>query len=231
MSTAMWIDFLLVIVFVACVWMGRAQRNLQRHFRAAGQPCRADWLAVADAAPGRLYGPADSAFFERGVVSRAAESLGLTELLSSPVVEETRTGFAELLQALGVPETLWENLTASAQTTRYLRVSAAAGQALAEQLAPVITFVVLFLVIQLAVRIVCSLLSLDLPILRSVNKLGGALLGAVTGLCMVAVLCWGIMRFSPAEEIGFLNQPALLESRIGGTVCGLLGLERSAPDV
>ena len=89
----------------------------------------------------------------------------------------------------------------------------------------------LLVVIQLAVRIVCSLLSLDLPILRSVNKLGGALLGAVTGLCMVAVLCWGIMRFSPAEEVGFLNQPALLESRIGGTVCGLLGLERSAPDV
>ena len=45
-----------------------------------------------------------------------------------------------------------------------------------------LTFVVLFLAIQLAVRIVCSLLSLDIPILRSVNRLGGALLGALTGL-------------------------------------------------
>ena len=229
MSTSMWIDFLLVIVFVACVWMA-ARRGIFNAISGllgslAGLIGSLLLTPRLEGFTARLIRP-----FLSGVVSRAAESLGLTELLSSPVVEETRTGFAELLQALGVPETLWENLTASAQTAGE-QISAAAGQALAEQLAPVITFVVLFLVIQLAVRIVCSLLSLDLPILRSVNKLGGALLGAVTGLCMVAVLCWGIMRFSPAEEVGFLNQPALLESRIGGTVCGLLGLERSAPDV
>lgn len=224
----MWIDLLLIIVFVACVWMA-ARRGI---FNAISGLLG----SLAGLIGALLLTPRLQMFtvrlirpFLNGIVKNAAESLGLTDLLASPVAEETRTGFAELLQALGVPQDLWDGLTASAQTAGD-QISAAAGQALAEQLAPVITFVVLFLAIQLGVRILCSLLSLDLPILRSVNKLGGALLGAVTGLCMVAALCWGIMRFAPAEKVGFLNQPALLESRVGGTVCGLLGLEQTQPD-
>lgn len=222
MSTAMWIDFLLVIVFVACVWMA-ARRGI---FNALSGLLG----SVAGLLGALLLTPRLSGFTARlirpflgGMVRRAADSIGLTELLPSSVVEDTRAGFASLLQALSVPEDLWDGLAASAQAAGE-QIADAAGQALAEQLAPVLTFVVLFLAIQLAVRIVCSLLSLDIPILRSVNRLGGALLGALTGLCMVAALCWGIMRFSPAERVGFLNQPALLESRVGGTVCGLLGL-------
>lgn len=225
----MWIDLLLIIVFVTCVWMA-ARRGI---FNAVSGLLG----SLAGLIGAFLLTPRLQVFtvrlirpFLNGVVRRAAESLELTDLLSSPVADETRDGFAALLQGLSVPQKLWDGLAASAQTAGE-QVLDAAGKALAEQLAPVITFVVLFLAIQLGVRILCSLLSLDLPILRSVNKLGGALLGAVTGLCMVAVLCWGIMRFSPAERIGLLNQPELLESRVGGTVCGLLGLEQTQPDV
>ncbi len=221
MNASMLIDFLLIVVFVACVWAA-ARRGI---FSAvSGLLGSLAGLIGAVLLTPRLEGFAVRILrpFLGGMVKRAAEAAGLTGLLSSPVAEETRSGFLELLRALRVPEGAWDTLTAGAQSAGET-VSSAAGQAMAEQLAPVAAFVVLFLGIQLAVRVLCSVLSLDIPLLRSVNKLGGALLGAVTGLCMVVALCWGAMRFAPGEEVGLLNRPALEQSRIGGAVCGFFG--------
>ena len=223
MTGPMFIDLFLIIVFVACVWVAARKGIWGALSGVAGSLAgligafiltpKLTFLTIKGITP-----------FLGGMVRRAAESVGLDGLLESPVVTETRQGLMDLLAALGVPPDSWEGLASGGESAGE-HISAVAGQALAEQLAPVITFIVLFLLIQLAVRIVCSLLSLDLPLLRSVNRLGGILLGAVAGLCMVLALCWGVMRFAPEEDVGLVSCPAMTQSRIGGAIVGFLGFE------
>ncbi len=227
MNAAMFIDLLLIIVFVACVWVAARRGIINAVSGLLGS--LAGLIGALLLTPRLMFITVRAIRpFLSGMVRRAAEAAGLGQLLSSPVVEETKNGLLEILKALGVPESSWEPLAAGAQSAGD-KISDVAGQALAEQLAPVVTFIVLFLLIQLAVRLICSVLNLNIPLLRSVNKLGGALLGAVTGLCMVVALCWGAVRFAPQEKVGFLNRPALEQSRIGGAVCRVFNLGGDSP--
>ncbi len=223
MTAPMFIDLFLIIIFVACVWMAARKGIWGALSGIAGSLAGliGAWILTPKLTFLTIKGITP---FLGGMVRRAAESVGLDGLLESPIVTETRQGLMDLLAALGVPSDAWEVLAAGGESAGE-HISAVAGQALAEQIAPVITFIVLFLLIQLAVRLVCSLLSLDLPILRSVNRLGGMLLGVVTGLCMVVALCWGVMRFAPGEDVGLISRPAMTQSRVGGAVVGFFGFE------
>lgn len=227
MNASMAIDFGLIVVFVACVWLA-ARRGI---FNAvSGIVGSVAGLVGALLLTPRLEGLTAGLLrpFVGGMVKRAAQSAGLEGILSSSVAEDTLEGFSQLLDALGVPSGAQSAAVSGAQSAGQ-SLSDAAAQALSAQLAPVVTFVALFLILQLAVRIVCSLLSLNIPLLRSVNRLGGALLGAAAGAVMVSVLCWGIMRYAPMERTGLLNRPALLESRVGGAVCSFFHFDGQEP--
>lgn len=157
----------------------------------------------------------------RRTVEKAAEKSGVDSLLSSEMTQDVIAGFQSLLQALGLSEKAGE-VTAAAQEAGSTMADAAAG-ALAGQIAPVVTFILLFILIKLAVSIILNILSLDIPVLRTINKGLGALLGACSGLVIVLVLCWGIARFASPLDVGVITRPMLEQSMIGGAYLRLLG--------
>lgn len=97
-------------------------------------------------------------------------------------------------------------------------LAASLAEAAADAIAPVVAFILLFIVIKLVVYLVCRLLSVNLPLLREINKLGGMILGLGSGLLMVILLCWGVVIFAPQESVGFFSMQTLYDSIIGGFI-------------
>lgn len=97
----------------------------------------------------------------------------------------------------------------------------ALAQALTQSLAPILAFLLLFLAVKLAIKLLCALLDLEIPLLSSLNRLAGGLLGALAGGLLVLVLCWAVLRFAPEEPVGLLSQPCLRESLLGGLIARL----------
>ncbi len=110
-------------------------------------------------------------------------------------------------------------------------LSATSGQQLVEQIsayiadmiAPVLAFIAIFFVVKLAVTVVCNILSFDIPVLRTLNKMAGAILGAISGLVLIFALCWGILHFAPesGDQLN-LSRQALRDSVIGGTIASII---------
>lgn len=88
-------------------------------------------------------------------------------------------------------------------------------------IAPVIAFILLFIAIKILVSLLCKLLSANIPIIRTLNKMGGFILGCVSAILIVVLLCWGIIIFAPEESVGFFSVQTLKDSIIGGFVAGL----------
>ena len=97
----------------------------------------------------------------------------------------------------------------------------ALAQALTASLAPIVAFLLIFAVTKLFLQLLCALLDWDIPIISGLNRMAGGLLGAVAGCVTVVALCWAVMRFAPAENLGLLSQPCLLESFTGGFLAPL----------
>lgn len=90
-----------------------------------------------------------------------------------------------------------------------------------EKLAPILAFIGIFLAAKLAVWLVCTLLSMDIPILSTINRILGGLIGGVSGILILLALCWGIWRFAPNFNIPVLSREALAKSMIGSYFCRL----------
>ncbi len=80
--------------------------------------------------------------------------------------------------------------------------------------APIITFLLLFILIKLAVRLLCSFLSLDIPVLAQLNSMAGGAIGLAGGLLTVALVCAGIVHFGGAGDL--VTLAVLEQSAIGG---------------
>ena len=93
----------------------------------------------------------------------------------------------------------------------------------AEAVGPVVAFMLLFTAIKLLVSLICRLLSANIPLIREVNALGGGVLGIMSGLLTVALICWGIGLFAPAESVGFFSINTLYTSYIGRFFAILFG--------
>ena len=129
----------------------------------------------------------------------------------------------ELLEHLSLPASLADGWKDKAESARQALAESVTDRVTA-LIAPAVTFVVIFLAVKLAVWLLSRLLSADVPVLRTVNRFAGGLLGAAAGLLLVFVLCWGAFRFAPEEELlGFLSREAVKSSVIGGIVDILVG--------
>lgn len=91
----------------------------------------------------------------------------------------------------------------------------------AAAVAPVIAFILLFIVIKLLVSLLCKLLSANIPVIRTLNRMGGFILGLVSALLIIILLCWGIVIFAPEESVGFFSLQTLEKSIIGGFITGI----------
>lgn len=88
------------------------------------------------------------------------------------------------------------------------------------RLAAVISFLVLFFAIKILVILVLRLFNDSIPVFRTLSRGLGAVLGAVSGLLIVLVLCWAVLNYAPVDEAaGLINQQSLRESTVGGLLC------------
>ncbi len=93
----------------------------------------------------------------------------------------------------------------------------------AEAVGPVVAFMLLFTAIKLLVSLICRLLSANIPLIREINALGGGVMGLLSGVLTVALVCWGIVLFAPAESVGFFSINTLYTSYIGRFFAILFG--------
>ena len=93
----------------------------------------------------------------------------------------------------------------------------ALAESAAKAMAPILTFVILFILVKIAVALLCRLLSANIPVLRTINRTAGFLLGLVSGLLIIILLCWGVKLFAP-EQGGILSLETFKSSVIGGII-------------
>ena len=167
---------------------------------------------------GRFIQPAVKA-----TVEQAAKSAGVEGILENRLTESLSQMFEKLLGVLRISPGVGAEIGVAAQDTGG-KIADAVTTGIVDQVAPVIAFILLFVIVKCAVSILCSVLSLDIPVLRTLNKGVGAILGAVSGLVIVAVLCWGILRLAP-DDSGHISREALLESRVGSALSHILDKE------
>lgn len=140
--------------------------------------------------------------------------------------------FCETLLASGIPKFLAEltkdalssmsgglsEFAAKYSDPEYIRILA---EGAAAALSPIIAFILLYVAVRLLVALVCRILSGNIPVLRTVNRTAGFVLGLVSGLLIVILLCWGFRAFAP-EAGGMLSLDTLSKTIIGGFILKLL---------
>ena len=146
------------------------------------------------------------------VVEKAVGSLNFSEFLQ--LGSET---LATLSQDLADVIAAWEQ-NSGGQIPAEL-ASALTGE-IVPRLASILSFLVIFLCAKLAVIVVLHVFNDYIPVFRTLSKGLGAVLGAVSGLLIILILCWAVLNYAPADEAaGTINQQSLQESYIGSMLC------------
>ncbi len=124
---------------------------------------------------------------------------------------------AKLSQELADVITAWEQ-SSGGQIPQEL-VDAITGE-IVPRLASILSFLAIFLCVKLVAIVILRLFNDSIPVFRTLSKGLGAVLGAVSGLLIILVLCWAVLNYAPVDEAaGMINQQALQESLIGGALC------------
>ncbi|MBQ7492506.1 MAG: CvpA family protein [Clostridia bacterium] len=187
------------------------------------------WIAAA-AKKGAFRAVSGIAGTVLGVIVAWIFQSGLAELIE-PLLRPVLQGLAQradlsavrgLEQGSALSDLVFQSSSVTDKLGElYQSLMARLAQQLSLRLAPIIAFLLLFLLVKLAIRILCAVLDWDIPVLSTLNRFAGGLLGALSGALIVLALCWAVMRFAPADNVGFLSRPCLQRSVIGGLVSRL----------
>lgn len=173
-------------------------------------------------------------------VASAVEAAGLTDILNITVEFSADAHAAtaalptltEKLAALSLPEQmagLAEKLNISTLLQDRLALLSQ-GQihplelltdALVSRVAPILTFLLLFFGLKLAIQLVVGVLSLDWPIVRTLNRLAGGAIGLCGGLVLVFVIFFGILLYGSPEPTGITSRLLLSQSMTGSLIAAL----------
>ena len=173
-------------------------------------------------------------------VLKAVEAAGLNEIINVTMefsidaqnATATLSTLPEKLAALGLPEQmalLAEKLNISTLLQDRLaflpqgqiRPLEILMEALVDRVAPILTFLVLFFALKIAIQLAVTVLSLDWPIIRTVNRLAGGAIGLCGGLVLVVVLFFGILAYGSPEPTGITSGLLLRQSITGSLIAGL----------
>ena len=173
-------------------------------------------------------------------VLKAVEAAGLTEIINVTMefsidaqnATAALSTLPEKLAALGLPEQmalLAEKLNISTLLQDRLaflpqgqiRPLEILTEALVDRVAPILTFLVLFFALKIAIQLAVTVLSLDWPIIRTVNRLAGGAIGLCGGLVLVVVLFFGILAYGSPEPTGITSGLLLRQSITGSLIAGL----------
>lgn len=198
LDQALWWDVIFAAILLFCIW-STAKRGA---FRAVS--------GLAGTVLGLILGN----HFQDGLAV-------FIEPVLRPVMEALAKK-ADLTQFTGLQEgsVLSQLAQQSQQFTEkagqlYEQFLASLSETLTVSLAPILSFLIIFSLTKLALHLVCGLLELDLPLLSGLNRLAGGMLGAVAGAAVVLALCWAVIRFAPAENVGLLSLHCLRQSKLG----------------
>ena len=200
---AFWWDVLFAAVLLLCI-RGAAKRGA---FRALSG------LA------GTLLGVFFGNLFQ-GDLAPYLEPL-LQPVMRSLAQKADLTAVTGLQQGSVLSDLVQEGALADKMSALYETLLESLADVLTASLAPILAFFLIFAATKLALRLVCALLDWDIPLLSGLNRMAGGLLGAAAGCITILVLCWAVMRFAPAENVGLLSQPCLRESFWGGLLAPL----------
>lgn len=142
------------------------------------------------------------------------------QAVQTPFAQATQS-LDGLLEALHVPGHLFDavgqKLVESGDS-----VLRAAAEVISRQVAPILAFLAGFLLCKLVLWALVHVIGGGLPVVRTINRGAGLLLGAVGGAAIVVALCLGVRAFAPQGFGGAFSQQAVEESMIGGAVYRLL---------
>lgn len=158
------------------------------------------------------------------IAKAAAESYNpVNDVLNqaSDLGAEAEAAVMEALSGLGFPAfsisgvfgTLLDRVTGTGRD-----VLSAAAEVISQRMAFVLIFIVTFLIIQLAVFFVSGCMEglTSLPLMGPVNRIGGALCGALLASFIALALLWVLGTFFPSLTVnhGILSEEALKGSRL-----------------
>ena len=198
LDRALWWDVIFVCILLFCIW-STAKRGA---FRAVS--------GLAGTVLGLILGN----HFQDGLAVFIEPAL-------RPVMD-TLAKKADLTHVTGLQEgsVLSQLAQQSQQFTEkagelYEQLLATLSETLTVSLAPILAFLIIFVLTKIALHLICALLDLDLPLLSGLNRLAGGILGAAAGAAVILVLCWAVIRFAPAENVGLLSLHCLAQSNLG----------------
>jgi len=174
-------------------------------------------------------------------VQSAVEAAGLSDIIN--ITMELPTGawdaamaaptLAEKLAAFGLPAQmagLAEKLNISTALLNEMVHIPSGGQVrpfeiladtMVAKVAPLLTFLLLFFGLKIAIQLAVHVLSLDWPIIRTVNRLAGGAIGLCGGLVLVLVIFFAILLYGSPEPTGITSRLLLSQSLSGSLIAGL----------
>lgn len=155
---------------------------------------------------------------EKMLLSTVGE--GLRQAVEAPFAQAAQ-GLDGLLEALHVPSHLFDAVGQKLAESGDSVLSAAAD-VISRQVAPVIAFLAGFLLCKLVLWALVHVIGGGLPVVRTLNRGAGLLLGAVGGAAIILALCLGVRAFAPQGIGGAFSQQAVEDSLIGGAVYRML---------
>ncbi len=124
--------------------------------------------------------------------------------------EEENTGEETEENKLGLPD-FFNNLivdkTEIIEETKNNIVSETA-QSIAASIINIVSIIVLYFIIRLVLFLVLKIADavFKLPLLKTVNRLGGIILGMINALFIVYILCAALIWFIPGDSTGEINE-------------------------
>ena len=135
--------------------------------------------------------------------------------------EPSRTEQTEMIESLPLPDILKEQLTENNNDVGYLKLAVTNFEEylagfMANLILTVLSYVVTFLLAGLVLKLLMGALDVltELPVLKSINRVLGFLLGSIQGLCVVWVLFLVITILGSTDMgsklLGMISESSLL---------------------
>ena len=203
----------LLAVFVAFAGASVAAKELSPHLSNALQP------RIESAILTRLDGDYDAISDPDSSQSPAPTAPQATDPAPSDPEGETEDGgldsVLDAIRGLGIYESVVEHIQTAVDNGFHqaaAQVAAAASAELADSIAYLVVFVLSFVVILLLWLLLSHALDLvaRLPVLHSLNGLGGALLGLLKGAIILFVIAWVLQFFGRIFPEEVVRQTVLL---------------------
>lgn len=207
LSSSLLFDGAFLLIFLVSVILAAKKGALKAISGIAG--------TVAGLIAGLLFQGRIAPFIEGALTPVVEKTIGSWDF--SRFMELSSETLATLSQELADVIAAWEQ-NSGGQIPEAL-ATALTGE-IVPRLAAILSFLVIFFCVKLAVTLILHLFNDSIPVFRTLSKGLGAVLGAVSGLLIVLVLCWAVLNYAPADEAaGIINQQSLRESFIGSVVC------------